>query len=245
MHNHSDQLDTQSVPEIRSFEGGRTTIFGYWAKFDSRSRVMTTPKGVKFVEEIRPGAFDNTDFSDVQCLFNHDPSRYLSSEPSLRYGVDSTGAWYEFDYDAADPEHVSLLRKLNRSEVKGSSFQFKPLPAHCYSLSMVGGMRLRTITIIPAVVEFGPVIVPAYNSTTAFARSLDQETEEVIAEAAETATEVAEVVVEVEAETAEAVQEVAETESETAEAVLEAETAENIARKRTLSILNSIYPPQI
>jgi HK97 family phage prohead protease len=168
----SDPFFCDSTPEIRSMEGGGEKIFGYWAVFNRMSREMLTKKGVKFVEQILPGAFDNTDFSDLESRFNH--ADYLSSAPSLRYGVDDQGAWFEYDHDPQDPAHQAVYRRIQRREIKGSSFQFPPLPADCFTVTDLAGVKLRTISKFPRVLEVGPVITPAYPASSAFARSLDQ-----------------------------------------------------------------------
>ncbi len=168
----SDPFFCDSTPEIRSVEGGGEKIFGYWAVFNRMSREMLTKKGMKFVEQILPGAFDNTDFSDLESRFNH--VDYLSSAPSLRYGVDDQGAWFEYDHDPQDPAHQAVYRRIQRREVKGSSFQFPPLTADCFTVTDLAGVKLRTISKFPRVLEVGPVITPAYPASSAFARSLDQ-----------------------------------------------------------------------
>lgn len=172
-HKHLDPFFTDGEPELRSVEGGGLVVRGYWAKFNARSRVMTTKKGVKFTESIAPGAFDNTDFSDVECCYNHDERQFLASDPTLRHGVDSVGAWYEFDQDSTDPIHQTVVRRIQRRNVKGASFQFPALPADCYEVRDENGIKHRIITRFPRVVEFGPVRTPAYPDTTTFARSLD------------------------------------------------------------------------
>lgn len=179
LHNRaSDPFFCDELPEVRSIEdGGGLRVFGYWAVFNKESRVLSTPKGTKFREKILPGAFDNTDFSDVVSMFDH--RDYLASEPNLRYGVDGHGAWYEYDHDPEDPTHVTALRRIQRREAKGSSFQFPPLPADCYDLSpMPDGVILRSVKRFPRIPEFGPVITPAYPSSTTFARSLDETIEQ-------------------------------------------------------------------
>lgn len=181
-----DPFFTESEPEIRSIEGGKTTVFGYAAKFNLPSRQMTTKKGVKFTESIAPGAFDGADFSDVQCCFNHDERQFLASEPSLKYGVDATGLYYEYEHDPSDPVHVTALRRIQRRDAKGSSFQFPALPPDCYELRDAGGgIKHRTITKFPRIAEFGPVFTPAYRDTTAFARSLDETADEELHETPE------------------------------------------------------------
>ncbi len=163
---------TEGCPEIRSTDGGKTVVYGYAALYNTRSRQMTTKKGVKFVEEIMPGAFDSTDFSEVRCLMNHEYRDFLASEPNLRYGMDSRGLWYEYDHDPGDPTHVAALRRIQRRDAKGSSFQFPPLPSDCYTVTREGGVPVRTIKKFPRVLEMGPVYTPAYQGTTTYARSL-------------------------------------------------------------------------
>lgn len=164
---------TEGTIEVRSVEGGKTVVYGYAALFNVRSRVLTTSKGVQFVEEIKPGAFDNTDFSDLVCFFNHEGRDFLASEPNLRYGTDQRGLWYEYDHDPQDPTHVSALRRIQRRDAKGSSFQFPPLPLDCCTITRIeGDMPLRTITRFPVVAELGPVITPAYRGTTTHVRGL-------------------------------------------------------------------------
>lgn len=172
MQNQHEPFYTPGTLEVRSVEGGKTVVYGYAALFNTRSRVLTTSKGVQFVEEIKPGAFDNTDFSDLVCFFNHEGRDFLAAEPNLRYGVDARGLWYEYDHDPADPTHVSALRRIQRRDAKGSSFQFPPLPPECCEITRAeGGLLLRTVTRFPEVAELGPVITPAYRGTTTHARS--------------------------------------------------------------------------
>jgi len=177
-HKHLDPFFTDGEPELRSIDGGGLVVRGYWAKFNSRSRVMTTAKGVKFTESIAPGAFDTTDFSEVECCYDHDERQFLASDPTLKHGVDSVGAFYEFPYDPSDPIHQTVVRRIQRGEVRGASFQFPALPAECYEVRDMDGIKHRTITRFPRIPEFGPVRKPAYLATTAYARSLDETTDE-------------------------------------------------------------------
>lgn len=173
-----DPFFSEEKPEIRSAAGGGETVFCYWALYNKRSRVLTTrKKGIRFVEIIKPGSFDRTDFSDVRSHFDH--GNFLAAEPTLRYGLDQRGAWLEYDHDPADPGHIQAYRAIKRGDAKGASFQFPPLPKDCYTLHKEGDLVVRTITRIPRVVEFGPVITPAYRDTTTFIRSLDETDEDV------------------------------------------------------------------
>lgn len=170
---NNEPFYTEGELEVRSAEGGKTTVYGYAALFNVRSRTLTTRKGVKFVEEILPGAFDGTDFSDAVCYFNHEGRDFLAAIPNLRFGTDERGLWYEYDHDPADPVHVSALRRIQRRDAKGSSFQFPPLSADCYTVTRAeGNLPLRQIRKFPVVAELGPVITPAYRGTTTSARSV-------------------------------------------------------------------------
>lgn len=177
---HNPKPDTDlffcdGEPEVRSTEGGGIVVAGYAALFNSRSRVMRTQKGVQFTESIAPGAFDNTDFSDAFCCFDH--RDFLASEPTLRFGVDARGLHYEYDHDPNDPVHVTALQRIRRRNAKGSSFTFSDLPSDCYTVTDEAGMKHRTITRFPRVFEFGPVLLPAYPATSTFVRSLDEQPE--------------------------------------------------------------------
>lgn len=182
MKNRRNHHNSDSEPffspgeiEVRSGEDGQKTIFGYWAKYGVRSREMRTKRGVRFVEVIDPGAFDSTDFGEVESRFNHE--EILAAPPTLKYGFDSVGAWYEIPVDPLDPVHASTLRKIERGDAKGSSFEFDAPGPNDQVITDEGGIKLRRIKRFPKVHEFGPVITPAYSSTSAFVRSLDQQDE--------------------------------------------------------------------
>lgn len=164
--------------EVRSLPDGVVggcTIRGYAAVFSARSREMRTWRGKRFVEQILPGAFDGCDFGDVECRFQH--QRFIAAVPTLRFGVDARGLWYEYDHDPLDPDHVAVLRKIERGDVKGSSLMFEEPDEQDQQVSREGSVTLRTITKIRKVFDVGPVVRPAYRQTTAtaFMRSLDEQ----------------------------------------------------------------------
>lgn len=167
---------TPGEVSVRSAEGRPTVIFGYAALFNERSRTITTKRGLQFTEVIAPGAFDGTDFSAVECRFNHEV--FLAAEPTLEFGVDARGLWYQYEHDASDPDHTRTLRRIERREIKGSSFRFVEPSESEQELRNDSGHILRIIKKIPMVVDVGPVIRPAYKATTAFARMLETMREE-------------------------------------------------------------------
>lgn len=168
--NNADELFFDGEVQVRSTDGGAQVVSGYAAVFSSPSRLITENKR-QYTEEIAPGALDGTDFSDAYCCFNH--REFLASDPTLRFRVDTRGLYYEYDHDPLDPAHVSALQKIKRGNAKGSSFTFLEPPADCYTVQQRDGIPHRVLHKIPRVIEFGPVILPAYSRTTAFARSLD------------------------------------------------------------------------
>ena len=171
LDNHKDLFFCEGEIEIRAGEGGQQTVYGYSALFGKRSRTMRTAKGIEFVEEIEPGAFDTTDFSDLEARFNH--KVFLAASPTLQFGVDSRGLHYSYQHDPSDPDHVSVLRKIQRGDVKGSSFEFGRPHDNDQVITEEAGIMVRRVKRIKKVYDVGPVVTPAYPQTTAFARSLD------------------------------------------------------------------------
>lgn len=172
----SKQIDnpvffTDLAPEIRSAEGQPDRVFGYWAVFNRRSRTMVDKEGQRFQEVILPTAFRSTDFSDLGADFEHE--LFLAAPPTLRYGMDEKGAWYEYDHDPTDPDHCRMLPKIKRGDVKGSSFEFYVRKGD-YDFKEEGEMVVRYIHTIPAVRRVGPVVTPAYRDTTAIVRSYQE-----------------------------------------------------------------------
>jgi len=156
--------------EIRSLaEGQGEEIFGYALLFNQRSRVMGMDK--KFVEVIRPGACDRTDMADLQCHAFH--SKFLSVVPNLRYGIDARGLWYSFPVDREDVDHVSVIRKIRRGDIKGSSFEFFTM-AEDVDYQVEGDITLRYINHIPKIWHVGPVVTPAYPNTSAMVRDYER-----------------------------------------------------------------------
>ena len=152
---------------------GSVTVCGYSAIYNSRSRLLRTIGGNSFYEEIAPGAFDDTDFSDMLCNFDH--VTMLCRAPTLRVRVDNIGLYYEYEHDPLDPDHVSVLRKIQRGDVTGCSFAFSPpLPGDEEVVMLPEGVPLRRVLRIRNVYDVGPVARPAYMQTGVYARSIDE-----------------------------------------------------------------------
>lgn len=175
------QKDAQSIETISVRMDGEKpkTLSGYGAVF-----YRETEPGSEFwlwddlVERLMPGCFDRSlKEDDIRSFFNHDPNRILarrafSADDTLRLSVDEVGLRYELDFDAADPDHVSVFGKVRTRKVSGSSFMFVPI-AETYRSEMDPDTKKR-IDIIEVTdvltYEAGPVVFPAYEATSSEVR---------------------------------------------------------------------------
>lgn len=142
----------------------KPVIVGYAAVFNSESRNLGG-----FVETIHPNAFDEvlSEKPDVVGVFNHDKNVLLgrSSNDSLKLTTDAYGLRYEITppntQDARDV--VELVRG---GYVVGSSFAFavKRDGGDAWSTDSKG-MRKREIRSVGLLDDVGPVVRPAYGSS--------------------------------------------------------------------------------
>jgi HK97 family phage prohead protease len=142
----------------------KPVIVGYAAVFNSESRNLGG-----FVETIHPRAFDEvlSEKPDVVGVFNHDKNVLLgrSSNDSLKLTTDAYGLRYEITppntQDARDV--VELVRG---GYVVGSSFAFavKKDGGDAWSTDPKG-MRRREIRSVGLLDDVGPVVRPAYGSS--------------------------------------------------------------------------------
>jgi len=134
--------------------------------------------GFRFVEIIDPTALDEADLSDVIGVFNHDADQLLGRTTNGTLTLTRTqdgGLAYRIPYDAEDPDHVRVMRKIVRGDVVGSSFMFT-----CEEDSWEeektadgGSLYVRTVLEIEAVYDVCPVTNPAYADSKAAQRSHD------------------------------------------------------------------------
>ena len=85
----------------------------------------------------------------------------------MRLSVDSRGLKYEIDHNPNDPQHVTVMEKLKRGDVTGSSFAFQ-VRRQTFTKGEAGDVR--TIEDV-ALIDTGPVAMPAYAGTTTGVRS--------------------------------------------------------------------------
>ena len=139
-----------------------------------------------FVEIIRKGAFDSTDFSDVRLFVNHDFNGIAlarsrrnnkSDKPNtMQLTVDDTGVHIRADLDTDRNEQASALYSaIERGDMDGMSFCFYvPEDGQTWS-KREDGKVLREITRVGCVIEVSAVNFPAYGGTNIDSRSLDSD----------------------------------------------------------------------
>lgn len=169
--------DSHSSVTVETRDDGGKTITGYGAVFfnaDDPGTEFELFAGLK--ERIAPGAFDRAlaERDDVRGLFNHDRSAVLGRTESgtMRLTVDAKGLRYSID--VADTSLArDVVESIKRGDVSGSSFSFEVTDQE---FSTVDEVDIRVIQGV-RLFDTGPVTFPAYEATTAAARSLDHDCE--------------------------------------------------------------------
>lgn len=165
--------------ELRaSAEGRGNTVFGYAAKFNTKSENLGS-KDYQFYETIMPGAFDDVLNDDVRALFNHESELILArskgGQGTLKIGVDNVGLWYEFESPDTQLGR-DLLVSLQRGDIDQSSFSFSVSKDGQKWVETQDGdgptVVLRTITKIDRLYDVSPVTYPAYEDTEVDCRSI-------------------------------------------------------------------------
>jgi HK97 family phage prohead protease len=124
-------------------------------------------RGKRFTEVIRPGAFARAlaGARDVIATFNHNPDRLLGRTGSGTLKLTDTPGGLAYEVEL--PESAADVRELlARGDLGGSSFTAFPLAD--------GGQKwTRDVRELLAleVVELGPVVSPAYPTSSAEVRS--------------------------------------------------------------------------
>lgn len=159
-------------------ETNTKSVEGYAAVFYNPADPGTEYKlHERLVERIDRQAFERAlaNPDDVRALFNHDPDNLLARvrADTLHLSTDSIGLRYAFDVDRADADHARVLAKIERGDLSGSSFSFAVTGQRFDKQE--DGPNVRTITGVE-LFDVGPVTFPAYQATTAGARSDDIET---------------------------------------------------------------------
>jgi HK97 family phage prohead protease len=156
--------------ELRSEDNTVQEIVGIGAVVESRTDLGW------FEETVKRGAFDGADMTDVVALFNHDPNQILgrTSAGTATVSINEDGNLrYSFIPDMENPVHKSVVRSIQRGDIKQSSFAFsikRDGGSAWLSSEKYGDMGHREIRAIDKVYDVSPVTYPAYSTTSVSAR---------------------------------------------------------------------------
>ena len=139
----------------------------------------------EFTEVIRAGAFDDTDFSDVRLLVNHDMNGIAlarsrrnnkSDKPNtMQLTVDDDGVHISADLDTENNEQArALYSAISRGDMDGMSFCFF-VSEDNQRWTKNGEAVKREILKVDKVIEVSAVNFPAYAGTNINSRSLDSD----------------------------------------------------------------------
>lgn len=168
----SDENESGHLIEgLAAVYGQKTRIADFFGEFD---------------EVIREGAFDETDFTDVRLLVNHDfqgialarsRRNNKSDKPNtMQLSVDNEGVKIKADLDTENNEQArALYSAISRGDMDGMSFCFFVGEDNERWTDQDDGIQLREILKIDKVIEVSAVNFPAYAGTNIDARSLDSD----------------------------------------------------------------------
>ena len=158
-------------------------VEGLAAVYDQETRIADIFG--EFVEVIRAGAFDETDFDDVRLLVNHDFNGIAlarsrrnnkSDKPNtMQLFVDENGVNIKADLDTENNEQArALYSAISRGDMDGMSFCFY-VSEDNQRWSKKDGVDYREILKVDKVIEVSAVNFPAYGGTNINSRSLDSD----------------------------------------------------------------------
>lgn len=174
------KMDAPENYEVRSFVGsievrkkddGSAIIAGMAAVFDKLSENLGG-----FREMIKPGAFDDTDMSDVRGLWNHNVDFVLGRNKSETLSVKPNANGLQYEIDLPDTRTILdlVLGPIERGDVDQSSFGFIVGMGNDSWDENDDGVLIRTIHRISKLFDVSPVTFAAYADTTVGARSMQR-----------------------------------------------------------------------
>lgn len=159
-------------------------VEGLAAVYEQETRIADC-YGEEFIEVIRAGAFDETDFDDVRLLVNHNFNGIAlarsrrnnkSDKPNtMQLTVDENGVNIKADLDTVNNEEArALYSAISRGDMDGMSFCFFVSEENT-RWSKRDGVKVREILKVNKVIEVSAVNFPAYGGTNINSRSLDSD----------------------------------------------------------------------
>lgn len=158
--------------ELRTKENEERTVEGYAVVFNAEADIGW------FTEEIDRNAFRDTDMSDVYLLFNHDENNVLAgtSNGSLKMSIDDRGLFQSSEIvDTTTGEDVFKLVKNGLIKKMSFAFAIDENDKEAEEWDRRDGKEHRVIKRISKLFDVSLVTYPAYEQTSAYARSLTDE----------------------------------------------------------------------
>lgn len=165
-------------------EGGAGHIIEGLAAVCDRETRISTPFG-EWIEVIRGGAFDETNFDDVRLLVNHDFNGIAlarsrrnnkSDKPNtMQLTADKNGVRIKADLDTENNEQArALYSAIERGDMDGMSFCFF-VSEEDQEWERKNNELYRYINKVESVIEVSVVNFPAYPQTEIDTRSLESD----------------------------------------------------------------------
>ena len=153
--------------ELRALDDDSRTVEGYAVVFNA-----STDLGW-FTEEIDRNAFNEADMSNVYLLFNHDDNNVLAGtlNGSLKMNINEKGLFQSSEIiDTNVGEDV--LKLVKKGLINKMSFAFTIDEDGGEEWSKKDGKEHRVIKRISRLYDVSLVTYPAYEQTSAYARSM-------------------------------------------------------------------------
>jgi HK97 family phage prohead protease len=162
-------------PTLKRSEGARPRVEGYGAVFyDPDDPGTEYQLWEDCIERIDPACFNRAlaEKHPVRSCINHDPNNILArlDAGTLQLRVDKKGLWYSAEIPDTTVGN-DLVKNLENGNYDGSSFSFD-LTGRRLEQAKVGDRFVTYRYLTDCTLhELGPVLFPAYESTTADKRS--------------------------------------------------------------------------
>ena len=172
MATRMDDLDRRFVPVVFRAEPGddgekKPMLKGRAAVYDEKTLIGSERHG--FIESIAPGAFaESIERGEVIATFNHNADATLAraSNGSLRITDGPEGLDVEIDIDPDVTYAADVLRNVRSGLVSGMSIAFNAAPdGEEKTPGARKGDHDEYRIVKGELVELGPVVLPAYQST--------------------------------------------------------------------------------
>jgi HK97 family phage prohead protease len=160
--------------EVRAKDGEKPGLKGYAAVF-GEDYVLYESKSFRMTERVKQGAFSRAlkEKQDVRCCFNHNPDNVLArtTNGTLTLVQDKKGLSYEADLDERTHIAQDVRCFVDRGDVDGCSFAFSVRKQTWTEVEDNGFTTYQREIEDVDLYELGPVLFPAYSSTSVGARA--------------------------------------------------------------------------